>query len=488
MNTHTPPRFDPTRVAHLQGSFAPVTEEVEAADLEVTGVLPDALDGLYLRNGPNPRFTPIGSFLYPIDGDGMLHGIWLSEGRARYRNRFVRTPALLAEERAGRALWGGLESMITPDADQVGPELAGTFRDLPDVNVVRHGGRLLALAESDCPFRMGTGLETLGKEDFGGALPAGITAHPKIDPVTGEMVVFCYGLEPPHLTWSVIDRDGAVTRGPTPVDGVDEPMMIHDMALTARYAVLVLAPVFFDLGAAMAGGSFLAWRPERGTRVALIPRDGGPLRWASDEAFWMWHTVNAYDEGPGADAPVVLDYVQWSRLTVGGGSEDTADPVTGGLVRARIDPVAGSMARTMLDDTRVEFPRIDDRRIGSRHRHVALATDTGRTDLLPGEYDAVRWYDTETGTSQVWSAGNLSVGEPVFAPEPGRDTDGSGSGAGGTGSDEHGYWLTFATDRTDGSSWFLVIPAEDPTSGPVARARIPVRVPLGLHGCWLPTV
>ncbi|MET9604853.1 carotenoid oxygenase family protein [Streptomyces sp. NPDC006512] len=475
VNTHTPPRFDPTRVPHLLGSFAPVTEEVDAADLEVTGELPTALDGLYLRNGPNPRFTPIGSYLYPIDGDGMLHGVWLSEGRARYRNRFVRTPALEAEERAGRALWGGLQSLIMPEADQVGPELAGTFRDLPDINVVRHAGRMLALAESACPFRVDPGLGTVGRETFDGALPAGITAHPKIDPATGEMIVFCYGLTPPYLTWSVIGRDGSVTRGPTLVDGVDEPMMIHDMALTDRYAVLVLAPAFFDLDAAMAGGSFLAWRPERGTRVALIPRDGGPVRWATDEAFWLWHTVNAHDDGPGADAAVTLDYVQWSRLTVGGSPEDTGGPVRGGLVRARIDPAAGSMTRTMLDDSRVEFPRIDDRRIGRPHRYAALATGTGRTDLLTGEYDAVRWYDTRTGASCVWPAGNLSVGEPVFAPEPGHD------------SDERGYWLTFATDRTDGSSWFLVIPAEDPASGPVARARIPVRVPLGLHGCWLPT-
>lgn len=141
------------------------------------------------------------------------------------------------------------------------------------------------------------------------------------------------------------------------------------------------------------------------------------------------------------------------------------------------------MTRTLLDDSRVEFPRVDDRRIGRRHRYTALATATGRTDLLPGEYDAVRWYDGETGTSRVWPTGNLSVGEPVFAPEPGQ---GSGSGS-GSGSEERGHWLTFATDRTDGSSWFLVIPAEDPASGPVARARIPVRVPLGLHGCWLPT-
>ncbi|MFB7544645.1 carotenoid oxygenase family protein [Streptomyces zaomyceticus] len=475
MNTYTPPRFDPTRVPHLLGSFAPVTEEVDVVVLEVTGEIPATLDGLYLRNGPNPRFTPIGSFLYPIDGDGMLHGVWLSEGRARYRNRFVRTPAMEAEERAGRALWGGVESLIMPDADQVGPELAGTFKDLPDINVVRHAGRLLALAESACPFRVDTGLETIGREDFGGALPAGITAHPKIDPVSGEMFVFCYALEPPYLTWSVIARDGVVARGPTPVDGMDEPMMIHDMALTDRYVVIVLAPAFFDLDAVMAGGSLLAWRPERGTRVVLIPRDGGPPLWADDEAFWVWHTVNAYDEGPDEHAQVVLDYVQWSRLTVGRPPEAEAEPVTVGLVRARIDPAAGTMKRTVLDDSRVEFPRVDDRRIGRRHRHTALATETGRVDLLPGEYDALRWYDAETGTTRVWDAGNLAVGEPVFAPEAGSDAE------------DRGYWLTYATDRTDGTSWLLVIPAEDPAAGPVASARVPVRVPLGLHGCWLPT-
>jgi carotenoid cleavage dioxygenase len=118
---------------------------------------------------------------------------------------------------------------------------------------------------------------------------------------------------------------------------------------------------------------------------------------------------------------------------------------------------------------------VDDRMIGQRHRTLAVAGRTGRVDLLPGEYDAIRWYDTSTGAVTVWPAGDLSVGEPVFAPSPGDPDDG------------HGYWMTYATDRTDGASWLLVLAAEDPSAGPVARARIPVRVPLGLHGSWLPT-
>ncbi|WP_392667885.1 carotenoid oxygenase family protein [Streptomyces sp. LN785] len=473
MTTFAAQSFDPARVAHLSGRFAPVTAEVDEADLDVVGELPADLDGLFLRNGPNPRFSPIGSYLYPIDGDGMLHGVWISGGRARYRNRFVRTPAVVAEEQAGRALWGGLESMILPKTPDVSPELAGTFRDLPDINVVRHAGRLLALAESDCPFRMGPDLDTIGRETFGGVLPAGITAHPKIDPLTGEMLVFCYALEPPFLTWSVIGPTGTVIGGPTPVQGVDEPLMIHDMALTARFLVLVLAPAFFDIEAATSGGAMITWRPERGTRVALIPRDGGPVRWAHDEAFWLWHTVNAYDTVPG-DGDVVLEYVQWAHLALGAPGQGER-PNPGGLVRAVVDPFGGTMHRTQLDDSRIELPRIDDRLIGRQHRWIAVASGTGAVGLLPGEYDAIRWYDTEdgTGASLLWRAGDLSVGEPVFAPAPG---DGSG-----------GYWMTYATDRTDASSWLLVIPADAPSAGPVARVRIPVRVPLGLHGNWLPT-
>src|SRR5262249_1887873 len=144
-------------------------------------------------------------------------------------------------------------------------------------------------------------------------LPAGITAHPKIDPLTGEMIVFCYALEPPYLTWSILDREGRVVRGPAPVAGLDVPVMIHDMAITSRYLVIVVAPAVFDLRAAFSGGSLLSWQPDRGCRFALIPRDGGPVRWAHDDAFWLWHTVNAYDDDRG---DVVFDYVQWSHLTL----------------------------------------------------------------------------------------------------------------------------------------------------------------------------
>ena len=371
-----PAPLDLAREPHLNGVFAPVVDEVEAGDLTILGELPAEMDGLYLRNGPNPRFTPLGSYVYPLEGDGMVHGVWISQKRARYANRFVQTPALYAEEKAGRALWGGIMTGYLPSVDQVGPTLAGTDKDLPDINVV-------------------------------------------------------------------------------------------------RYLVLVLAPFYFDVAAAMSGGSLLSWRPDDGTRIALIPRDGSPVRWVSTDAYWSWHNANAYDEGEGRDARVVLDYVEWSRP--GGMTADTS-PITGGIRRAEIDPARGTITRRWLaDEGSTEFPRIADRRIGRRHDTIALGAKTMRHELVTGDHDALLWLRCSTGETARWDADGLAVGEPVFVPRPGDDDV------------DHGWWVTFATDRGDLSSWFLVIPAADPSAGPVARVRMPVRVPLGLHGTWLPT-
>jgi carotenoid cleavage dioxygenase-like enzyme len=465
--------FDAATDVHLTGPFAPVTAEVDVADLPIEGELPADLDGVYLRNGPNPRFSPIGSYTYPLDGDGMLHRVEISDGRARYTNRFVRTPMVVKEEEAGHALWPGLLSPSRPGADEVGPELAGTDRDLPDINVVRHGGKLLALAEFSRPYRMTPQLETMGPETFGGTLAAGICAHPKIDPRTGEMIAFHYNLQPPFLTWTTIGSDGTATP-PRPVEGVERPTMIHDMAITPRYVVLVVSPLFFDIEAAMRGGSMLAWEPRAGTRIALVPRDGGPVRWCEDETFWLWHTVNAHEAkdtaNPGADV-VVLEYSEWTKP-----SGITPGPSgTPRMARAIIDSAAGTVRREIMSDLDVEFPRIDDRLLGREHPGSAFALRTARPTPHPGVRDGLAWHDARTGTTTRWEPDGVAVGEPAFAPDPRSDDT------------DRGWWLTFTIAFDTGESHLVVLPAADPASGPVARVRMPVRVPLGLHGNWLPT-
>lgn len=456
-----PAPVDVAHHAHLTGLFEPQREEVDVRGLEVVGELPRDLHGAYLRNGPNPRFDPIGTYIYPLDGDAMVHRIELDDGTSRYTNRFVRTPMVVAEEAAGQAIWPGVTDFYTPGEDEVGPELAGTQRELPDINIVRHGGRLLAMAETTLPFGLDPAdLRTLGRETCDGALAIGSTAHPKIDPVNGEMVLFNYLLEAPYLTWSVVGADGSVVRKPTPVAGVDKSIMIHDMALTERYIVLMVCPLVFDIEAAMTGGSILDWRPDDGTRIAMIPRDGGAVRWVDHEAYWVWHFANAFDL---PDGRVSVDYVEWPYPALLAGDPR---PCEAALVRAVIDPASGRVARDVVSDRDMEFPRVDDRQITRGHRSVATVGKSGGRE---GDMDSLWFFDTESGSEAHWIPDGCSVGEPIFMP-----------GA------DHEYWGTIGTDLAADESWFFVLPAEDPSSGPLAKVRLPIRVPAGLHGAWLP--
>ena len=461
--TSGPARPAPVDMAHhdhLTGVFAPQRDEVDVHGLTVTGRIPGDLHGSYLRNGPNPRFDPIGSYVYPLDGDAMVHRIEIADGTANYTNRFVRTPMVLAEEKAGRALWSGITDGYTPSAEDVGPELAGTMRQLPDINIVRHGGRLMAMAESDLPYGLNPpDLATLAPDNCDGALGVGSTAHPKVDPTTGELVIFNYALEAPYLTWSVVNADGSMGRPPTPVEGMDVSYMIHDMAMTSRYLVLFVCPLVFDITSMLSGGSLLDWRPDDGTRIVLIPRDGSPVHWLHTDPFWVWHFANAYDA---ADGSVIVDYVEW---TYPNGFATAATPSTSSLSRAKLDPTSGTVTREAVISRDMEFPRIDDRLITKQHKNIAAA---GRGATNPRGLDALWFFDPDAGTELCWDP-DVAVGEPIYLP-----------------GDEHDYWGVIGTDPGDMSSAFYILSADDPASGPIATIHLPIRVPAGLHGAWLP--
>lgn len=454
----------------LSGRFAPVTTEIAADHLPVEGTLPTDLTGHYVRNGPNPEFAPLGSYTYPLEGDGMLHGVWLQGGTARYANRWVRTNGLRAEERAGHALYGGLMTPAFVDTSLLGddPDPGWPFKLDAYVNIVHHGGRYLALEEGTPPYEVGPDLATIGRYDFAGGLPDGMCAHPKIDPVTGEMIVFRYDVEAPFLTWATIGADGTVTRPATVIDGVDKAFMIHDCAITERYLVLVLGPLLLDVDAMLSGGDPLGWHPDLGTRIAVVPRDGTPVRWAHTDAFWAWHYANAFEDGD----RVHVDF-PWTTAPDIVLPPSQRGPGGQGFTRATIDPAAGTVDLHHLDHEGTEFPRIDDRLTGRKHRYLTVAGRSGAAAVGPGEHDRLYRYDMDSGASVTYDTG-AAVGEVVFAPRDG-------------GTDElDGYYLAFGTGLDDGASSLYVWDAAAFPAPPVATVRIPQRVPNGLHGNWFP--
>jgi carotenoid cleavage dioxygenase-like enzyme len=455
---------------HLRGAFAPVQDEIDATDLPVRGTLPGDLEGTYLRNGPNPQFAPIGSYTYPFDGDGMIHAVTFEGGRVSYRNRWVLTRELAAERLAGRALYGGTFTPLDPGPALVGADgEPGPFKNWANTSVVRHLGRLFALWEGGLPYELSSGLATIGECDFHGALPGAMTAHPKIDPVWDELVFFRYDLVAPYLVYGVVGPTGKVTRT-EPID-IPDPVMIHDFVATDRHVVFFDSPARFDLDAVTRGEPVLRWDETRGTRIGVMSRDGddADMVWMPVENCYAMHFLNGYSDGD----TVIVDYVYRRRLDLGPTSTPDNAPR---LHRAAIDLVAHTVRDELLDERLVEFPRIDDRRTGLRHRYGYLSAVTHGGGGPPGAaFDSLVRFDLNAGTSlEHRFVEGITVGEPVFAPRP----DGT--------AEDDGWILALTYDVTRDASELVVIDAADFAAPPVAIVPIPRRVPAGLHGTWLP--
>lgn len=447
----------------LSGAWAPVTDELDALDLPVTGELPAGLRGAYLRNGPNPAFAPKGAY-HLFDGDGMVHAVELDGGRARYRNRWIESAGLGAERRAGRALFGGLAEFSPPDPEVMAE--VGALKNTANTHLVRHAGRTLALLEAGRPTELTPDLETVGEYDFDGALRGPMTAHPKVDPETGELVFFGYSALPPYLRLHVADAAGQLVTS-VPID-LPGPVMMHDFAVSRDRVVLFDLPAAFDLDALLAGRPGIRWAPERGARIGVLDRarPTDPVRWIEVEPFWMFHVLNAHDDG---DA-VVVEGCRTDRLNIGFGDETATAPAPT-LHRWRIDATQGTVHDEAIDDRPGDFPRVDDRRAGLDARYGYLAhSRTGRGDA---SFDSVVKYDLADGSAAVHHYGDdAAAGEAAFAPDPDRTAE------------DGGWLLNFVQDLATGTSSLVVVDAE--ALEEVARIHLPRRVPLGFHGAWLP--
>jgi carotenoid cleavage dioxygenase-like enzyme len=386
-------------------------------ELAVEGSLPADINGVFMASGP------------------AIHAVSITGGQARYRGD-------------------------------------GTQRAS---NVIRHGGHYLALGDGTVPQEISPDTDPAGPYDFGGGLPLGSSAHPRIDPRSGELVAFRSDREPPYLTWAAIGPDGSVTQKPTEVPGIGVPSLVHDFAITEHYTVFLLGPAIFEPGAGPA-----RWRPELGTRIALVPRSGpGPVIFARLPALWAWHLANAFEDGHGQ---VVIDFPRWSALTRGADERSAAGggPAEphGSLCRATVDLASGTARLVSIDDLPADFPRIDDRLAGRRHQYLTVSAASGRAGgLAGGAYDMLVRYDMETGQGDAWGSG-AAIGEVVFAPRPGLP--------GADGDELDGYYLTVARSPAGRRSWLQVWDAGDFPGPPQARVALPADVPAGQHASWFP--
>ncbi|MEU1983960.1 carotenoid oxygenase family protein [Nocardia sp. NPDC019395] len=415
---------------YLDEHFAPVTEEITAFDLPVTGRIPDELNGRYLRNGPNALGVEDPAAHIWGMGQGMVHGVRLRDGGAEwYRNRFVRMPAFA-----------------------------------PMVHVLAHAGRVFALAEGGLPpAELDDELNTVGIGELGGS-PEGFTAgaHSKHDPVTGELHSLSYMPGRDFVQHIVTEAGGDVTR--ITVVPIARTPFLHDFALTRDHVVLWDTPLGFD-------GFDCRWHPEHPTRVGVMPRTGGDMRWLDIDPVHISHTLNAYDDGES----IVVDVVT---------AEGPFDPADPGAIRPVLDRwtiTADRIHQQRVDDRPQDFPRVNEVYTARPYRYgytsasalygIPFAAEGAPPD---GAFtNALVKHDLVRGTAEVHGFGvDEAVGEAVFV-------------ASGAGEDE-GYLLTYVHNPQRDAADLVILAAQDFTGDPVARVHLPARVPLGLHGNWMP--
>lgn len=444
------PRIAPPPNPFLDGNFGPIHDEYTALGLRVTGTLPDAvLGGTLLRIGPNPIVVPDPANYHWVLGDGMVHGFtFRDDGLVDARNRWVRTDSAAAA--LGETPIAGQPNDVLP----VNPA---------NTNIVHFGDRTLALLEVALPTEIDTECGTVGRFDFGGQLTSAMTAHPKLDPATGEMIFFGMSLGgSPNLRYHAAAPDGSLT---TRVVDVPQATMMHDFAVTATNAVFFDCPVVY--GAPGAGNFPARWYPSAGMRIGVLPRAGGDATWIEVDPCFTSHFVNAYDDG----ASVVVDAMTYPSIFDDSMQYGPAG-AAGTLERWTINAANRTVSRETVDERSQEYPRTDPRVACHRHRY-GYTVEAPNTELAPN-FGTILKQDFHTGTRVAAALPDGSAAsEAIFVPD--SATSGEDEG-----------WLVATVYRPESDTSDVVVIDAETMGEPLATIALPYRVPFGFHGAWVP--
>lgn len=441
---------------YLDGNYEPAKTEITALDLKVKGKIPEELNGRFLRNGPNPIEQPDLATHHWFLGDGMVHGIRLSEGKAAwYRSRFVGSRRV--HKKFGRAHSAATRAEIGPNT-----------------NIIEHANRTLAIVEAGTqPVELNYELGTVGTHTFEGTLNNGFSAHPKYDPLTGEIHVMAYSPRQllGKLEYIVVNKNGLVTKT-VEIETPTMPM-VHDMGLTQKYAAVLDLPVAVDLDLAMSGNQFpFRWFNSYEARVGLLPRSadsGDEIVWCNIDPCFAFHPLNSFDN---ADGCVVIDVCCFDKMF----DSDRNGPFRDSLPRLErwtINPSTQITGREIIDDRFQEFPRVAQSVLNLKHRYGYTAQLTESPSRW--DFSHTLKHDLLNSTSQVHEYGpGRSAAEPVFVERKHSVYE------------DDGWVMTLVYDKATNRSDLVILEASDFTGPEIARIELPERIPHGFHGNWVP--
>ena len=464
----------PSDHPYLNGAWEPIYTEYDATDMEVIGEIPKDIEGVYIRNCENPVHEPLGRY-HPFDGDGMLHMMHFKDGKATYRNRFVRTRAFQAEEEAGEALWVGLAAHPVKSKRR-GECTQDQLKDASSTDVVVHAGKVLSTH-----YQCGNGyrldpltLEQLGIESW---VPIdGISAHTKVDENTGELLFFNYSKHAPFMHYGVVGADNKLKHY-IPVE-TPGPRLPHDMAFSENYSILNDFPMFWRPELLEQGIHATKYYPELGSRFAIVPRYGQPedVKWFKADPTYVLHWLNAYEEGD----EIVLDgYFQENPSP--GRAKDVPEEyaslmpyvdlyaMQSRLHRWRFNLKTGETTEKHLDDRVLEFGMFNQKYAGKKYRYCYSVSSKPGWFL----FTTLVKHDLDTGQSWSLDFGEERYGsEAPFVPRIGATAE------------DDGYLVSYIIDMKENTSECILVDAQDIEAGPVCRIKLPHRITSGTHATW----
>jgi carotenoid cleavage dioxygenase-like enzyme len=468
----------------LPVSLHPSRVEADILDLEVEGAIPADLNGTLYRVGPDAAWPQrYDYFSEMMNGDGMASMFRIIDGHVDFKSRYVRTEKFKLERAARRALFGRYRNPYTDD-----PEAAGKDRGTANTHIIWHHGKLLALKEDTLPYELDPDtLETRGSYDFNGQLKARhYTAHPHIDPLTGELWGFGYELDgeaSSDVALIVIDKDGRLIREDRFV--APYPALMHDFQVTRDYVIFPVFPSTADDARLKRGGAHFAWDPSQETFIGVMPRasTAADIRWFRGPATFSSHTLNAFNNGPKVHLDLFVGNKNYYPFMEDlAGNKLVLGPDDGPrLTRFTMDMAGNNdgfdAQRLLADHYQGEMPRIDDRFALSRYRYgfvpiVDMRGFEGNTRNVKRNH--IARIDVETGEVRTHFLGATSTPqEPIFVPREGSRKEGDG------------YVLDVVNRQESGITELVILDAQEIERPSLARIKVPYVLKYAFHGSWV---